>query len=52
MEDGYLALFCIDSDSELAAEYLHRFHFQGMRHSCPFLHCSVVTEDKQRYLGT
>ena len=51
MEDGHLALFCIDSDSELAAEYLHRFHFQGMRHSCPFLHCSVDTKNKQNIIG-
>jgi hypothetical protein len=27
------------------------FHFQRMRHSCPFLHCSVITADKQRIHG-
>ena len=50
-ENGNLALFVFESDTELAKEYFHRFHYQTMRHSCPFLHCSVITEDKQRYKG-
>ncbi len=35
-DSGYLALFCIDSDSELAEEYLHRYP-QPLRRVAPCL---------------